>query len=391
MLGGGSPSASLFAMAALSDLLEIESLGAIAERPSHLLIRHGNRYFRIHRLIYEAVQIELGTAPLMGDSGARTPRVRELALDFVKDLRSHTEVSPRLTPVLSVDADRLVRATAWLIQPLFGWTYGRQLFVMLLLLATNSTIGAVWAPDPAGATHFPTSFSVVSAGMIAIAVGHELFHAAVALNLGCRAHRIGFGFYRILPVFYADVSDIWRLRSHDRIVVDAAGIFFQLLLGPILFVLSVMLDGSVGTALRHLFHANLFVIAINLIPFGRLDGYWIVSDLLDTAYLQRDAREEVKNWCRSVYSNAPAPLRLGLLGYGLASIAFTVLVIISMSAFAVHLVVQVVDRGGDATSLAWLVRQPFVWVVALFTGMKVAALARRFDTRAVASGNREET
>lgn len=117
---------------------------------------------------------------------------------------------------------------------------------------------------------------------------HELGHAAACQHYGISHGGVGFGLYLNFPVFYTDVSDIWRLPRRQRLVVNMAGTYFQLIF--LLPVLALYL--ATGNPILKYFvitvNAN-FLITLN--PFFKFDGYWIVSDLLGVPNLRRRTNE----------------------------------------------------------------------------------------------------
>ncbi len=120
-----------------------------------------------------------------------------------------------------------------------------------------------------------------SAGTCLIALIHELGHAAACVWFGLPPGEIGFGLYLLFPVFYTDVTKAWRLRSSRRAVVDAGGIYFQM----ILVALAVPLAHHLGNDRRIFAFVlyNLYLIFHNLNPLFKMDGYWIFSDLAGSA------------------------------------------------------------------------------------------------------------
>ena len=105
---------------------------------------------------------------------------------------------------------------------------------------------------------------------------HELGHAAALRRGGGRARGIGVGFYLIYPAFYTDVTDTYRLGRWARVRTDLGGFYFNLLFTLGLFAL----HGATGWEFPLL--AVLLIdleILHQLLPFGRLDGYWLLADL----------------------------------------------------------------------------------------------------------------
>src|ERR1700743_3784194 len=58
-------------------------------------------------------------------------------------------------------------------------------------------------------------------------VFHELGHSSALLNAGGSPGGIGIGMFLLMPVFFANVSQIWILPKKSRIIVDLGGIYFQ--------------------------------------------------------------------------------------------------------------------------------------------------------------------
>lgn len=113
---------------------------------------------------------------------------------------------------------------------------------------------------------------------------HELGHATAAARFGVAPKTIGFGFYLIFPVFFTDVTNVWRLDKRQRIVVNLAGVYFQLLFSSLLvgvFYLIPAAHGLPRTVIGAVLTTNIFVVFYSLNPFLRNDGYWVYSDFFE--------------------------------------------------------------------------------------------------------------
>lgn len=104
---------------------------------------------------------------------------------------------------------------------------------------------------------------------------HELGHATAAYRFGIEPQEIGFGLYFIFPVFYTNVTCIWSLSVRERIVVNLAGIYFQLIAN--LPLLLLFYTGICNTVSFVLITANTIGLLSALNPFLRYDGYWLFS------------------------------------------------------------------------------------------------------------------
>lgn len=121
---------------------------------------------------------------------------------------------------------------------------------------------------------------------------HELGHIAACDFYGAKHGDIGFGFYLLCPVMFADVTEIWKLPKKEKIAVNLSGIF-----AGNIFALFFLL-------LFYLFRKDYFLYAFylqsleglfNLNPLVKYDGYWVLTDLLDSCNLSLEARMKLKN------------------------------------------------------------------------------------------------
>jgi putative peptide zinc metalloprotease protein len=116
---------------------------------------------------------------------------------------------------------------------------------------------------------------------------HEFGHASACARYGVQPDGIGFTLYLIYPSFYSDVSAAWQLKRWQRVVVDAGGIYFQLLVGAA-FAIAYKLSGW-----EPLHHALLMLLTsclFSLNPIFRFDGYWGIADALGVTNLSKQPR-----------------------------------------------------------------------------------------------------
>ncbi|WP_289857332.1 hypothetical protein [uncultured Muribaculum sp.] len=120
---------------------------------------------------------------------------------------------------------------------------------------------------------------------------HEFGHAAATSRFGLNTGGIGFGLYINFPVFYTDVTNIWRLPKLHKCVVNMAGIYFQLLL----VIPVIIIHYYTGIEFfKYIILATNFSFILNLNPFFRFDGYWFISDIAGVHNLRKKSREFFK-------------------------------------------------------------------------------------------------
>jgi hypothetical protein len=153
---------------------------------------------------------------------------------------------------------------------------------------------------------------------------HEFGHAAAARKYAAEPAEIGFGLYLIFPVLFCDVTDAWRLARPQRIVINLAGAYFQLI-ATALLVLAQALTGSAALGLA--VAANLVSIAITLNPFLRFDGYWVYSDYFRLPNLRETSGRYLSGLLRRVLAlppgaSEPIDATLALKCYAAGSLLF---------------------------------------------------------------------
>src|SRR5262249_49322997 len=105
---------------------------------------------------------------------------------------------------------------------------------------------------------------------------HELGHALACHHFGGECHEIGVALMMFSPSMYCDVSDAGRLPSRAaRVAVGGAGMFVELILSAMAFCLWWNTREGLVHQLTWIvfFVTNVSVVAFNLNPLLRLDGY----------------------------------------------------------------------------------------------------------------------
>ena len=180
-----------------------------------------------------------------------------------------------------------------IVEPLLAPVYspiGRGV-LLVLVLAGIYLVGRQWDAFVATFAAFGTweGKAMLVAAILVSKILHELGHAVTLHRHGGRVPTMGVAFLVLFPVLYTDTSDCWRLRGRDaRLAVGAGGILAELSLAAIaLFLWSFAPEGAMRAALFVLAGTVwIGTLAINLNPFLRFDGYYLLSDWLDVANLQ---------------------------------------------------------------------------------------------------------
>ena len=105
---------------------------------------------------------------------------------------------------------------------------------------------------------------------------HECGHATACAYGGARPGVMGAGLYIVWPAFYTDVTDAYRLGKGGRLRTDLGGVYFNTIF--ILATAAAYFATGYEPLLLIIPFQHLEILH-QFLPFIRLDGYYIVSDL----------------------------------------------------------------------------------------------------------------
>ena len=164
---------------------------------------------------------------------------------------------------------------------------------------------------------------------------HECGHATACYYGGAKPGRLGVGLYLVWPVFYSDVTDAYRLDRTGRLRVDLGGVYFNVIF-TLVTAGAYFLDGFEPLLL--VIFLQQVIMLYQFMPFLRLDGYYLVSDITGVPDLFARIKpilasmipgsntdrqvEELKPWARAVVTVwvlAVIPVLLWLLAMLLVS------------------------------------------------------------------------
>ncbi|CAK0745094.1 putative peptide zinc metalloprotease protein [Azospirillaceae bacterium] len=215
-----------------------------------------------------------------------------------------------------------------------------------------------------GAAAFAITLSIVK-------IAHELGHAYVAHAFGCRTPTMGVALLVLWPVLYTDVSDAWRLTSRrQRLLIDAAGVLTELSLAMIAtFLWSFLPDGPLRSA-AFLVSTTTWVstVAINLSPFMRFDGYYLLTDALAVSNLQDRAfalgRWRLRRLALGVDDPPPeflpSGIRRKLIVYAWATWLYRAIVFFGVAFMVYHFFIKIVGILLMAVEIGWFLVRPAV-------------------------------
>ena len=182
-----------------------------------------------------------------------------------------------------VRPERFLNAAYPLVRPLYTRTAG-VVFLLAALLGLYLA-GRQWDSFTNTLLHM---FTWQGAGLFAVALVvakliHELGHAFTAHRYGCRVPTMGVAFLVMWPVLYTDTSDAWAVPSRRaRLAIGAAGMLAELGVAAVATLAWSFLPDGPARSAAFLLATTTWVgtIIINLTPFMRFDGYYLLCDWL---------------------------------------------------------------------------------------------------------------
>ena len=122
-----------------------------------------------------------------------------------------------------------------------------------------------------------------------VKAGHELAHAYTAKKYGLHIPVMGVAFIIFWPILFTDTTDAWKLKSRgERVKVGIAGVAFEIIIAIFATLLWHIVPVGPVKSVMFLLATSTWIVTltINLNPFMRFDGYYILSDFLDIPNLQ---------------------------------------------------------------------------------------------------------
>lgn len=229
-----------------------------------------------------------------------------------------------------VKPGRFLERTIDRVRPL--WSMYSFVFFATLALTSLFLVSRQWDAFVASFLYFFSWQGLLAygIGLIFVKILHELGHAYAATRYGCRVPTMGVSFLVMMPVLYTDTTSAWRLKSRkQRLAIDVAGIATELMIASIATMLWVILPDGLLRSVAFILATTSWImsLAVNLNPFMRFDGYYVLADLLNVPNLQPRAFALARWKLREVLfslgdpppESVPRRLHVGMILYAYAT------------------------------------------------------------------------
>lgn len=197
----------------------------------------------------------------------------------------------RTSEVAWYGADRLARRLAVTLRPLWSSRLAIIGQVGLAVAGVFAVVSLSRSLDRLELRPEPAQLPIVLLlSLIAIAI-HELAHAVAVAHHGRTVSALGLRLHLGSPTFYCDSAAALALGRRQRIIHAFAGPWAEWLFTAAFALVVVCLPTTWATPILLRFVLlNTYNVASNLLPFGRLDGALILSDLVDEPDLPDESR-----------------------------------------------------------------------------------------------------
>jgi CRP-like cAMP-binding protein/Zn-dependent protease len=237
----------------------------------------------------------------------------------------------RFGKTLSIDwkgADRLVRfCYRYVLRPFFSWPVAFVSSVVAVAGLVAFLDVAIARDFKLGSKNAAVESGILLALAFFLTFMHELGHAVVISRYDRKVKSAGFMIYFGAPAFFVEATDSLMLDRRQRILQSSAGPFTELVIAGVAGLALFLFPGGPLADLLYKFALlNYLVIFLNLIPLLELDGYWILSDLIQVPDLRPRSLQFVQHdlWHKLHSRERLTPQEWGLGGYAVAGIAFTI-------------------------------------------------------------------
>ncbi|WP_020599378.1 hypothetical protein [Spirosoma panaciterrae] len=202
-----------------------------------------------------------------------------------------TPIKPSLkNKYLKMKVELLPACVVGILSKPLQWVYAPGVFWIAFLLC-SSVVPMVYFVSDTNQVIAQTDFILYLILLYATMLIHELGHIGACAKYGLKHGGVGFGFYFIMPVMYADITEVWLVDRSHRVIANLAGIFNEILYAGALAIVYLITSNDTCLAVA----LTVFTMVIwEFNPFVRFDGYWVLSDLTNTPNLLQKANEVFK-------------------------------------------------------------------------------------------------
>jgi putative peptide zinc metalloprotease protein len=181
---------------------------------------------------------------------------------------------------VGVVPERAVWRIAGVFQPMFWPMVILSALTVFVALDVAIIVGGGLeqiVPSALALVYQPALTLLVLGMVLASAAFHECGHVSACRYGGARPGKMGFGLYLVWPALYSTVTDSYRLSRRGRLRTDLGGVYFNAVFIAAMSVVYLNTGSPWVLVTIVLLHVET---ATQFLPMIRMDGYYILSDLI---------------------------------------------------------------------------------------------------------------
>ncbi|HYC53037.1 MAG TPA: HlyD family efflux transporter periplasmic adaptor subunit [Gemmatimonadaceae bacterium] len=270
----------------------------------------------------------------------------------------------------------LVRPDAFLARTVgltdIFFTRGFVLLVIVLLGLDLYLLSREWYSftEAMGRMLTPAAFLYYAVAVTFSKIVHELAHAYAARRYGVRVPTLGVAFLVLWPFLYTDTGETWKLGDRRKqLVIACAGMGAELVLAVFSTLLWALAPEGAAKNIFFVLASTTWImtLAINLSPFMRFDGYFVLSDLLDFPNLHERSGVLARRWLRSTFFRLDEPQpepaltprqRAGLIFFAYVTWLYRLAVFLGIALLVYHMFFKLLGVFLMVLELVWFIGKP---------------------------------
>ena len=216
----------------------------------------------------------------------------------------------------------------------------------------------------------PQGFAFYGVSLVILKIFHELGHAYAARHFGARVPIIGVAFLVMFPILYTDTTDVWRVQDkRSRTLINGAGITVELCIAAISLFLWAFLPDGIFRSIAFFAATTSWIMSlfVNLNPWMRFDGYYLISDLLGVENLQKRGFEVGRWVMRNILfglreplsENYPRKAMIGMTTYAWSTWVYRFFLFLGIAVLVHHIFPKAIGIVLFTVEIAMFIALPF--------------------------------
>ena len=216
----------------------------------------------------------------------------------------------------------------------------------------------------------PQGFAFYGVSLVILKIFHELGHAYAARHFGARVPIIGVAFLVMFPILYTDTTDVWRVQDkRSRTLINGAGITVELCIAAISLFLWAFLPDGIFRSIAFFAATTSWIMSlfVNLNPWMRFDGYYLIGDLLGVENLQKRGFEVGRWVMRNILfglreplsENYPRKAMIGMTTYAWSTWVYRFFLFLGIAILVHHIFPKAIGIVLFTVEIAMFIALPF--------------------------------